>query len=218
MFIFNLWALLVALVIILVSLGFYSVAPQFMEGVTGNFIVGVLTFLIGGVTEFVGIKGRIFFFPIWLLGLAIMGFQLYEWFGGWGIAGGCGLFVIAVVALLKLAKWTEARKWERLQGNGFFEEAKFAATPEAYWKAVKKYFFLPASIDYSTAIYVHNWGILSNILSRSGLGLSASEIETIQGFQMTLGELETAQKQESPKMDAIKLITQLITQKANASG
>ncbi len=216
MFIFNLWALLVGLLVVLASLGVHEAAPQVMQGTMGNFIVGVITFVFGGIAEALGMRGRIFFLPVWLFGLIIIGFQLFEWWGIWGILAGLLLGVGGVVVLLMLAKRAEVKKWECLQKESFSEEAKFADKPAAYWTIVRKYLFLPASIDYSPAIYAHNQGVLRHVLSRSDLGLNEPETGILKDFSSALTVLEAAPEPQAPAGESIKAISQLIASKASA--
>src|SRR5947199_104916 len=97
MIIFNLWAMIVVGVIVIAGLAINSVAPSAFIDPYQKWTIGILATVIGGAAEIIGLRGRLFFIPIWLIGIGILG---YSGYAHWGIAG-----VIVPLAAVVLAIW-----------------------------------------------------------------------------------------------------------------
>jgi hypothetical protein len=217
MFIFNIWAIPVVLVVILACVGLEAVAPGITGGTSGNLIVGVVTVIIGGVADVFGIRGRVFFMPIWLIGLLIIGFQLFDRFGVWGLLAGLALVIGSVVALFKLSKRTETKRWETLQRGGFTEDAKFVETPVAFWAVVKKHLFSPRFLDYSAEVRAHNTTIVDAVLGRTDLGLSETEAGILKDYRAALNEPVDGAKPKPPASALVNAVEALVAKKASVA-
>ncbi|MDB6026970.1 MAG: hypothetical protein JWM68_3193 [Verrucomicrobiales bacterium] len=75
--IYNWRVIPVGLAIVAVALGLEQLAPSLMRGPHGILAVGVITTVVGGITEACGFSGRLFFLPVWLIGLGIVCFQFH---------------------------------------------------------------------------------------------------------------------------------------------
>lgn len=214
MIIFNIWALPVGIAIIAAVLGASAVAPQLMAGTMGNLIAGMLTMLIGGVAEYFGAKGRLFFMPIWFLGVLFTGFQLYAWMGVAGILLGIGLCAGAIYAMLRFAKMSESRQWTRLQLKSFAEDAKFAGSPGAYWAAVRKHLFYPTCIDFTPEMREHNRAIVRHVLGRTDLGMTAMETAVFQDYDAALVATKDAPKPTGPAFELTRLVRAVVDGRA----
>jgi len=93
MIILNLWAFLVLAIIAaagwLLDLWFPSLFQPAYQLLT----FGSIAFLVGALTEMLRVRGRIFFTPIWLLGLILIAVAAYE---QWGVLGA----IIPSIAIL----------------------------------------------------------------------------------------------------------------------
>lgn len=146
MVIFNLWAIPVGIVVAIVCGGLTWLFPALGEGGAGSVTYGVTMLLVGGVAELFDIKGRLFFLPMWLIGLGMSAYGAYELFGTLGLVVGAVLLVAALVAFLRLAAKENARmhaeaprqleEAERAIANGdiatFWERMRDAYLPPAF--------------------------------------------------------------------------------------
>src|SRR3954462_7550013 len=157
MIIFNLWAIPVCLVIWLVLLGIEHWVPALATNAHFAFTLGVVAAVMGGACELIGISGRLFLVPIWMLGIGIMCFQI-----GWI---GTLFFAVAVVAgavvLFRKATRKERADWDKVQ----LELIKSPAAPidgtEAqFWSWIKTMLFLPLWMKLTPEVCEHNLKIL----------------------------------------------------------
>jgi hypothetical protein len=217
MFIFNIWAIPVVAVVILICVGLEAVIPGVMDGMSGNLIAGVVTSVIGAVGECFGVRGRLFFMPIWLIGLLLVGFQLFDRFGIWGLLAAVALVAGAIVTLFKLSKRAETKRWETLRRTGFAEEAKFAETPAAYWAVVKKHLFVPRFLDYTTEVRAHNIAIVDAVLLRADLAMTETEAGILKDYRHALANPEPAEKPKAPAGALVNAVEALVTVKTAAA-
>ena len=64
--------------------------PALAGDALDGWTIGVVTTVIGGAAELVGVRARLFFVPIWLIGVGVVSYQL-------GLIGTV-VFVVIVVA------------------------------------------------------------------------------------------------------------------------
>jgi hypothetical protein len=161
MIIFNLWAILVVPLIYLVCLPFYSFFPGLMKGPYETLVIGIVTTVIGGITDYFGIKGRLFFLPIWLIGIGIVCYQI-------GVVGMIAFGVIAAVAIYLLVKQNRkksAQDWKRAQ-----EELTKTPAPESDWDDMRLWQWVQATLflpifSQTHEMRTHNLKVLNGITS-----------------------------------------------------
>src|SRR5437899_229255 len=177
MIIFNLWAIPVGLMIYGIMLAIDYFYPS-LTTTTSQFLwtLGVVTAGIGSICEVLGLKGRVFFVPIWMAGLATICFLL-----GWrGTLGFAVAFMIGVIALFWKAAKKEKADWDRVQ----LELIKAPAAPvdgtEAqFWNWVKGMLFLPIWMKLTPEVCEHNLKVIS-LLKGAKPSLSKAELEKIE--------------------------------------
>lgn len=160
--IFNIWAIAVGLGILAVVSVLMQMFPGLMNGPHELLVFGIVTMVVGGGTEYFGIRGRVFFLPIWLIGLAIVCFQI-----GWI---GTAIFVAFLVAgffwLIQIGKKREREHWLKAQ-----EALRKTPTPAAswnegeFWQWVNTTLTLPSS-KYTPEICDHNLKVLQAVQDR----------------------------------------------------
>ncbi len=105
MIIFNLFAVPILLLVGAIGAGLIWLLPAVFGGPYEEITYSVLAIGIGGLFELIGLKGRLFFLPIWLIGGAVLSYQLWTLFGMLGLAAGVGLMGLLVVAFIATIVW-----------------------------------------------------------------------------------------------------------------
>lgn len=185
MIIFNIPAIVVGAIIGLIYwLVSLMVSDTWME--TGNH-QNLLIFGIGSVvsilTEFLGLKGRLFWLPMWLIALGGTGWFSYQewgWVGPVGIAGvGLGVFL----GLIVLGRVAEKKEWENAPGAlaDLHRLLDGSGSPKALWETYKKAFFVPAFMKYTMEVCSHNTQVIE-ILEQNE-ELSAEEAAQVSAYK-----------------------------------
>lgn len=136
MIVFNALAIPIVLLVGAIGAGLIWLAPGVFGAPYEEVTYSVLAIGIGGLGELVGLRGRLFFLPIWLIGGAVLAWQLSVLFGPTGLAVGGGLFGALMLAfvgtLVVMISGQEKHKGKRLQdaraelAKGAIEAAKTA--------------------------------------------------------------------------------------------
>jgi hypothetical protein len=114
MIVFNLWAIPVGLLIGLAFVGLEKLAPGTFGGAHENLTVAGLAVVIGGLGEVFGLKARLFFLPVWLLGAGVGAYQAYALFGGVGLAVGSAVVVGLLVLFVATIIWSARGELEKI--------------------------------------------------------------------------------------------------------
>lgn len=114
MIVFNLWAIPVGLLIGLAWLGLEKLAPGTFGGTHENLTLAGLSIVIGGIAEVVGMKARLFFMPIWLVGSFAGAYQSYSLWGGMGLAVGVGVVVGLIGLFIATIVWSSRGEVEKI--------------------------------------------------------------------------------------------------------
>jgi hypothetical protein len=99
MIILNLWAFSVLAIIAAAGWLLDVWFPTLFQPAYKLLTLGSIVFLVGAITEMLRIRGRIFFTPIWLLGLILIAVAAYE---QWGVMGAIIPSVAVVLAVVFL--------------------------------------------------------------------------------------------------------------------
>jgi len=162
MIIFNIFAIAVGLIIALVLGPLFWLFPHFMSSPWGTVLSFGIVTVIGFITDQVGLKGRLFFLPIWVLGLAGMGFTLHGQWGWAGPAAAVMLVVLGLGVLLGLGAQTDREEWAAAPGH--LEAARDALSKgdtEETWAQLAKAYFVPAWGGETPERCRHNLAVLT---------------------------------------------------------
>lgn len=177
MVVFNLLAIVVAIIIGIFLGPLFYFFPEFMESTWGNVLAAGIVTGVGIVTDLIGLKGRVFWLPIWLFGLIAMGVNLHELWGWYGPAAAGGLVVVLFAGMLAMGAVHEKKEWAEAPGhlNSVRESlAKGPATDET-WELLAKAFFVAAWGDDTPERARHNLEVLA--AARKAMGENAGPIE-----------------------------------------
>lgn len=172
--IFNLFAVPVLAAILLLGFAVNWMWPMANHSL-GGWLSGLLFFGVGGLAEIVGIRGRVFFLPIWVIGAGIL---CYE--AGW--IGVSVFVVLAIAGMILFQRRTgrrEAEKWQKIQTFALAQPPSGREDEVAFWQWAKDALFLPIFTPYSPAVCDHDLSVLRQIRD-SGAPLSVDELDIIR--------------------------------------
>ena len=208
MIIFNIEAILVTLLAALFSLPFFGIyyfggMGEDMLVICASWMVLVASFFGKGI----GMVGRLFFIPMWLLSIPlpfIMTYGVYQWTG---IGVTFGIFIGFVLLIIGFAYMSEKKRLKNLRSEKIeFPDREEDA--EIYWDAVKDKFFLPSYLKMTPEI------ARFNIRVAEALEKQEVELTTIEAFKIEMSKAGSKRKKIDPRaqknlMDEIeeKLIT-----------
>ena len=206
MVIFNLWAVPVVIVI-LVILHF---AERFFPQLAGQPIIswttGITAIVVGGISDLLGLKARLFFLPIWLLGVAIVCLQI-----GW--PGTVLLIVVAIAGIawiFRSGKKKEVEDWEKAQQELMRSTSPPAGASEVeFWVWVKARLYLPIWMKFTPQLCEHNLCVLQ-VIKTSESPLTEEEnakISTLDNFLMR-GKVASKPLEIEPELQ--KAVTDVI--------
>lgn len=135
MIVFNLVAVPVLLLVGALGAGLGWLAPAMFGGPYQELTYAVLAVGIGGLAELLGLRARLFFLPVWLIGGAVLAWQLTEIFGTTGLLVGLGLLALLLAAFVasiaRMAVTTERDKEKRVEeARALLAEQKLDAARE----------------------------------------------------------------------------------------
>ena len=205
MIIFNFYAIAVAAIIVLVSMPFIGIMSMFPgvsenEDLQGAILLGVAT-VVSGVCEAVGLKGRLFFIPMWLLG-GVMTFATvcaqYGW-TGFGVMVLMGIGLMGVIFCL--ARVMEGKEWDAAPSE--LAECQRIQDPsrKEFWEHFQKALFVPTVISYTNHIHYHNYQSLE-LLKK--LGVEWPVIEPLMNDYAANTHDDNEVKIEDEKTDEMK--------------
>lgn len=176
MIIFNAAAILIGLVIGIILGPLYWLFPTFMDSTWGNVLSFGIATLVSIIGDLAGLKGRLFFLPIWLLGIIGMGGSLHAKWGWWGPGAAVGVVVLLVGALLLVAAAGEKKSWAEAPANlNAARDSLAKGVSEETWKLLGEAFFVPAFGSDTPERCRHNLEVLA--LARKALPQNAGELE-----------------------------------------
>lgn len=201
MIIFNFGAVIILAIAVAIGMGLDDLFPALFHGAYAGFASSLIAVIVGGVGEFFGIRGRLFFIPIWLIGLGMMVSSSHALWGTWGIMaslvlsvalGGFGLWW-----LVNITKKMEARRWGEAR-TALFQLKSYSADgePRQFWRLVRESLFLPVMGDFSDEIRVHDLEVARIVEARESKQMPAEEFAAWAGFTAFL---EKSEQQARPR-------------------
>lgn len=177
MIVFNIYAIAVGIIIAVICGPIYWLMPDdFANSPLGMIILGTIATFIAGICEAGGLKGRLFFLPMWLMGVVgTIGYTFMEFsWKGIGILAGVLMALVGLIFLL--AYFLEKSEWN----NAFkeFQELKKMKNTEekAFWEQVEKAKFIPGMMNYTNAMCEHNFEVLAYL---KFVGIEWEEVEAL---------------------------------------
>ena len=173
MIIFNFYAIAVAAIIVIVLLpvlGFISaISPDFAEN---EALMGLVLWpcatVVAGLCEAVGLKGRLFFIPMWFIGLVLTLISFSQNFGFLGFVV-IGVIIVGLVGMLVYAAYLmEKKEWANAPVE--LNQCQRIQNPsrKEFWEHFQKAFFVPVFKSYDAHMHYHNYQCLE-LLKNQGV-------------------------------------------------
>ena len=186
----NLWAVLSVLIIVCLGLGLNNLLPGLFAGPYKNFAVSILVVLVGSVAQVFGIRGRIFFISIWVIGIGMVTYHAYAL---WGISGIVILLTATALCLwwmVKASERREAEQWARaaVSISELRSVGDCAEDAPKFWTLVRDSLFLPVTGTYTALVCSHDLEVIKIVLEKALKSSSVAELAPWQGFEALLKE------------------------------
>jgi hypothetical protein len=210
---FNLWGALLLLIIIGLGLALNSVVPALFRSVYKDFAISVVVAIVGAVGEVFGLRGRILFIPVWLIGLGMIAIHAYKVWGLPGIILPVAFGALGLWWMVKRTRKQEVEQWAKAQAA----LPRLAAAPEAesstFWRLVEESLFLPIMTDYSAEVSAHDLDVAEIVLSRAAKHLNPKELTSWKAFANFLKENRERPKPKQLDFDIKRALEDLIESK-----
>lgn len=191
-FIINLFGLIAVGFILGVCLGLNYLWPNLLGSTYGDLIIGAVTFVIGTGLEIFGVKGRVLFMPVWLLGILMIGYQLFVLFGFLGVVGALCLVSLAIFVHLKVSHAQERKRWAEAQRR-ILELPSLTTSPDrqSFWKCVKDTCVLPTNVPFDSSVASHHRTVLRYVLEATDAELDSTDRELLRKLDAYVTEAVT---------------------------
>jgi len=181
MIIFNFYAIAVAIICLIVVVpivALISLIPGVSENETllGVIAYGLVT-MVSGVCEVFGLKGRLFFIPMWFLGSVLTFATVCTQYGWVGFGVMCVLAVGMVGMLVCFGHFIEKKEWADAPTE--LAECQRIQNPsrKEFWEHFQKAFFVPSMNSYTVHMHYHNYQCLELL---KNLGVDWSIIDPLK--------------------------------------
>ncbi|QHI36472.1 hypothetical protein IMCC3317_18350 [Kordia antarctica] len=195
MIIFNGEAIVVTLLAALFTLPFfgfyqYDYMSEDMFAVCMSWMVLLTSLICRGL----GVVGRLFFLPMWLLSIPAPFVVTYISYGWTGIGATFGIFIGLVAFLIGLSYRSEKRRLRNLQTETITFPYK-EADAEAYWLAVKSKFFSPTFTKMTPEIARFNVNVAENLQA------TKAELNTLDAYIQSMRNAGTTHSKIDPTVE-----------------
>jgi hypothetical protein len=200
MIVFNFGAVVILAIAVAIGLGLDGLFPMLFTGPYSGFASSLIAVIVGGAGEIVGIRGRLFFIPIWMIGLGMMMYSGHALWGIWGIVGPLVLLVLGLWWLVKAASQMEASRWSKA-GTALSElrSCPLEGEPKQFWRLVSESLFLPVLGDFSGAMLVHDLEVARIVQARESKQMPPDEFAAWAGLTAFLER--SKQQDQRPPLD-----------------
>lgn len=212
MLVFNAFAIVVGIIVALLVWPLNHFAPEFMDGTYGNIVIASIALVVSGIGEVAGVKARVFWLPVWLWSIGILGYLLYGEWGWYGPAGAGVVGVAGVGAMLYFARKAEQEEWAAAPRELEMARA-LVDNPESREQCfthLNAAFFSPAFMSESAEIWTHQRGVLA-------VAQQLLEGQTQIGKEHLIGMLDRAyaakladESAEDPEHELVMAVESLI--------
>lgn len=177
--IFNLGAIVVGVITLLIGAGFQYLAMPYLSMPTMNFISLHILLAVSFIVEVLGLKPRLFFIPTWIISFVLIGTDGYEKYGPVSIVYTVLLIGLVIWGILKLVKRIDEKSLnKRIEYLNYFKE-NVSTLSEDDKVGYLAHSFSPESSK-STEFMHHNKDVLELILDNYHSRFSVDNIELIK--------------------------------------
>lgn len=163
MIIFNIYAILIALMVVIFSIPVFLL--NYFNVIGDDLSVVLISWIILGcsvIGKQSGVNGRLFFIPMWLLSIPIPFIATFGSYGWTGILITIGVFAVLIGTVLFLSYKSEKRREQEIDYAEIIFPTK-EDKPIDYWNKIKDLFFFPSFVKLSPAICQYNLRVIEKI-------------------------------------------------------
>jgi len=163
MIIFNIYAILIALMVVIFSIPVFLL--NYFNVIGDDLSVVLISWIILGcsvIGKQSGINGRLFFIPMWIISIPIPFIATFGSYGWTGILITIGVFAVLIGSILFLSYKSEKRKEQEIDYAEIIFPTK-EDKPIDYWNKIKDLFFFPSFVKLSPAICQYNLRVIEKI-------------------------------------------------------
>lgn len=176
MIVFNLFAIVVGLIIGVFVGPMYWLFPTFMHTTWGNVVAFSVMTVVSVITDVVGLKGRLFWLPMWLWGLLGVGYNLHTLWGWLGMAAALGVVVLLFALLAVVSVVNDKKAWAQAPASLNSARDAFArGNADEAWPLLEKAYFSPTWMTETAEMSRHNLDVLS--VTRAAMGAKEGSLE-----------------------------------------
>ncbi len=199
MIVFNLLAIVVGLIIGVFLGPMYWLFPAFMGTTWGNVAAFSTVTVVSLAADFLGLKGRLFWLPMWLWGLVGVGVNLHTILGWLGIGVALGAVVLLFVLLGVLAAVNDRKAWAQAPGSLNAARDAFArGHADEAWPHLEKAFFAPTWMTETQETSRHNLEVRSVARASRAATVGSLELRLFEALGLAYRDAMTTGKPEIP--------------------
>lgn len=182
MLISNAYGLLALAIIVFIILNLNTFGTTLLTSQESIFRSGLIVFLVGFVTEWLGAKGRIFFTPVWLIGIFILAYWSYH---EWGFLGLAMPLILSVFLLLWWGKLCDKHDRKMFaMAKRSLDEWREQTNPLVsifFWDYVRRSIFFPITA-HTKEVCIHNREVLERVWQKFSHSHSVHNTEPWREF------------------------------------
>lgn len=169
MIIFNAFAIVVGIICGIFLGPLYWAFPVFMDSTWGDVLACGIVAMVSILSDLVGLKGRVFFLPIWLFGLIGVGVNLHKMWGWYGPALAAAIVVALFVGLMVMGSFAEKKEWaEAPMKLNAARDSLVKGISEETWDLLREAYFVPSWGNETPEHCRHNLEVLEVIKKAAG--------------------------------------------------
>lgn len=160
-----------------------------------------------------GIRARLLFLPDWIAGLGAVTWALGALGGVWWILCVVTGLATAISALVVIGLADETRSWREAPAR--LEEARSAASEQAFWSAASQAFHVPVSYSFPPKISAHDVEVLDLVAARAPADDLPAELAPVrEKLEASVRDLE----KKSIDRDKVDAFASWLKQRAAKAG
>jgi hypothetical protein len=202
--IFNAFAIVVGIICGIFLGPLYWAFPVFMDSTWGDVLACSIVAGVSILSDLVGLKGRVFFLPIWLFGLIGVGVNLHTMWGWYGPALAGAIVVMLFIGLMALGTLAEKKEWAEAPTKlNAARDSLVKGISDETWELLSEAYFVPSWGNESPEVCRHNLEVLDVVKKAAGEGAPALELRLFDALGLAyragmVPKTDESQKTEIP--------------------
>ncbi len=204
MIIFNAFAIVVGIICAIFLGPLFWAFPVFMDTTWGDVVACSVVAFVSIVSDLVGLKGRVFFLPIWLFALIGVGVNLHTLWGWYGPALAGAIVVMLFIGLMAMGSYAEKKEWADAPNKlNAARDSLVKGLSDETWDLLREAYFVPSWGNESAEVCRHNLQVLEVVKKAVGENAPPIELRLLDALGVayragTAPKTDESQKTEIP--------------------